>query len=67
MMMQMKRVCPFCGNTTVIVVDSEDLEKWQGGELIQNVFADRPAEWREVLKTGMCQECQWEFFGNPKL
>ena len=32
--------CPFCGDTTSVVVDAAGFVAWQSGELVQNALAD---------------------------
>lgn len=46
-------------------VSEAQLEAWQGGGLIQNVFPDLTPGQREFLKTGITDE-EWDhIFGHP--
>jgi hypothetical protein len=59
-------VCPICGVSAVLeLTDTEltNLNTWKSGNpqskigLVQDYFGSRPAEWREILLTGMHPEC----------
>ena len=57
--------CPFCGNVTLLPVNTEDFNAWQAGALIQDVMPYmEPAE-RETLISGLCDECQGRMFKDP--
>lgn len=56
-------VCPFCGKTTTIQVVGKDFYAWKfEGALIQNAMPYLPANVRETLISGICDECQDELF-----
>lgn len=56
-------VCPFCGKTTTIQVVGKDFYAWKfEGALIQNAMPYLPANVRETLISGVCDECQDELF-----
>lgn len=55
--------CTVCKNILVLEVNSEDLESWKAGELIQNAMPYLTAGERELLKTGICGECFDMMFG----
>lgn len=56
-------VCPFCGKATTIQVVEEDYCAWKfEGALIQNAMPYLPANVRETLISGVCDECQDELF-----
>jgi len=48
-----------CGQTTILEVDEEAFNKWQGGMLIQKAFPDLSATTRELLMTGTHDHC-WD-------
>lgn len=62
MLLNVKVVCPFCGNASVIEVNENDFERWLDGELAQKSFPYLTASERETLISGMCEYCQEEFF-----
>lgn len=56
-------VCPFCGKATTIQVVEKDYCAWKfEGALIQNAMPYLPANVRETLISGVCDECQDELF-----
>lgn len=58
--------CPFCGTETVTFVPSHGFYAWQDGELIQNALPGLTPEQRETLISGMCVECQHDFFDEDE-
>lgn len=51
--------CPFCGKYQEVEVKLEDYYKWIEGELAQKAFPYlTPAE-REIIISGICEEC-WD-------
>lgn len=59
-------VCPFCHKTTIIQVVEEDYLAWKfDGVLIQNAMPYLPANVREMLISGLCDDCQDEMFSCP--
>ena len=59
MMITKKSMFSGTANTMDLPVTREQLDRWQGGELIQNVFPFlSPAE-REFLMTG-CTDEEWD-------
>ena len=54
-------------NTMVLSITNAQLERWVGGELIQDVFPDLSVDQREFLMTGITPE-EWDLtFGEEKL
>lgn len=51
--------CPFCGVPRSIKVNVDDYDRWQNGELIQNVWPHFTPTQRELLITGICDPC-WD-------
>ena len=56
--------CTSCHKTSEVELESEDVKRWQGGELIQNVWPDISAEDRELLMTGIHSICWNTMFGE---
>ena len=57
--------CPNCGSVyTPDLCQSanfdEKLERWQKGDLIQNVWPDATPIQREQLQTGLCSDEGWD-------
>lgn len=52
-----ENTCPFCGKARSIQVAGKAFMKWQEGELIQNAMPNASADDRELLMTGMCDDC----------
>ena len=60
-------VCPFCHKATTIQVVEEDYLAWKfDGVLIQNAMPYLPANVREMLISGLCDDCQVEMFSPPE-
>lgn len=59
-----ERVCPFCGIRSTVSVSTDGFKAWQNGELIQNAMPELNATAREFLISGMCRNCQADFFGE---
>lgn len=59
MTMNLETRCPLCGAVSVVVVNAEDFEAWQNGELVQNAFPYLDANEREALVSGICPDC-WD-------
>lgn len=56
-------VCPFCHKATTIQIVEEDYLAWKyDGVLIQNAMPYLPANVREMLISGLCDDCQAEMF-----
>lgn len=58
--------CPFCGKNFEMRVPYEQYLKYRDGELVQNAFPDFTPEEREMLISGMCLDCQRDFFENEE-
>jgi hypothetical protein len=56
--------CMMCGDRTVVALDRVSIERWRGGELVQNVFPDLDADARELLISGTHPACWAEMFGD---
>ena len=54
-------------NSMELPITNAQLDRWTGGELIQNVFPDLSVDQREFLMTGITPE-EWDLtFGEEKL
>ncbi len=51
------RDCPFCGKTQRVSVSKEAFDKWNQGALIQNALPTLTDAEREILISGMCDDC----------
>jgi len=61
--MRIVRKSPFSGLMHEMEIDitEHQLERWQKGELIQNVFPRLTADEREFIKTGITAE-EWDHY-----
>ena len=55
--------CPFCGKTSYVEVKQADFDAWEAGALAQDVFEYLTATEREILISGLCEDCQNNIFG----
>lgn len=57
--------CMHCNKTSLMEVPEEGYKAWsRGGVLIQDAFPTLSLEDREVLKSGIHNECWEEMFGG---
>jgi hypothetical protein len=63
--MDLIQQCPFCGKSTKVVVSQVALSMYRAGSSIQEAFPKKSTFDREVIKTGMCYDCQEKTFGVP--
>lgn len=55
--------CPKCGKDSTICLSAEEFTKLQKGELItRNTFQNLSAEEREILISGICEDCWNKIF-----
>lgn len=54
--------CPFCGKDTMIEAPVDQADNFRNGTLVQDAFPCMPAEKREVLVSGICEDCQKSVF-----
>ena len=66
--MLIRRTSLFSGKSRVmdIPVTEDQLERWQNGELIQNVMPNLTPDQREFIMTGITSEEWDEAFGETK-
>ena len=65
--MQITRIDPFTQkeNTMELDITQAQLDRWQKGELIQNVFPYLTADEREFIKTGITPD-SWDVYLNEE-
>ena len=62
-MMTIITKCPFCGAYNEVEVEHNAYFEWKfNGYNIQDVMPDMPASKREMLISGICEDCQKEIF-----
>ena len=62
-MMTIEKVCPFCGEKTVIeVAEEQAFAYFFTDALVQDIFPKMEASSREVLISGICEDCQEKIF-----
>lgn len=62
---KIKKGCPFCGKTSEIEVDEVAYENYVRTSNLLQCFGNRNAFDRELIKTGICFDCQEKTFGVP--
>ena len=59
------KTCPFCGKDSAVEVDADGYFAWMyEGKLIQDAMPNIDASTREILISGICEECQKKIFGE---
>ena len=53
------RACVFCGQSETVMLDRAKIQRWQAGELVQDVWPEMRAEVRELLISGTHGAC-WD-------
>lgn len=61
---QIDKKCFHCGGINRILVETESLEKWHNGALIQDAFPHLTPTQRELIQTGTHPECWDEMFAE---
>ena len=59
--------CKECDMEYLLPVTTDQLLRWQQGELIQNAMPDLPRADRELFISGICGDCWRKMFGQPHL
>jgi hypothetical protein len=49
--------CPFCAKEQVLIVSTDNYHQWIQGMLVQKAFPMLSPSEREMLITGMCDDC----------
>ena len=65
-MKNITKVCPSCGEKTVVQIPETNYEEWQMGVCIQHALPEGTSEQRETLISGFCPECQKKVFGEEE-
>lgn len=55
-------MCPFCGRVQDVLVYDEDYSNWTQGMLAQEAFPYLTAAERELLISGICDDCWGDLF-----
>lgn len=55
--------CPWCGYISSVICKKADYDAYIAGALAQDAFADMDLRHREILISGMCLECQEQYYG----
>lgn len=63
-MTRVSRVCPECGERTLLDVPSDGFREWTTGTLVQKAFPTLTADEREILQTGIHSACWERLFGE---
>jgi len=58
------KTCPWCKKDSLITIDYDKWQRWQDGELIQNVFPEMSRSKREILISGTHPKCWDEMWGE---
>ena len=58
--------CVVCHLDSIVELETEKLERWIGGEHVQNVWPEKSADEREILITGIHPKCWNEIFGGSE-
>ena len=58
--------CRYCNGHHILAACAEDVDRWQGGELIQNAMPYLSADERELLISGTCGTCFDKMFGSEE-
>lgn len=57
--------CPVCQRTSVLKVPSKGVTAWEKGSYIQDAFPNLTASQREMIKTGIHEEC-WDILFSER-
>lgn len=58
--------CPLCGKLSWIFCEVSEWEAYTAGALAQNAFPNMSTTDRETVISGMCAECQSDFFTDEE-
>ena len=66
-MKQIVTECPYCHRKHVFTITDEQFNKYANGEsYIQTIFPELTAPEREMLITGICEECWNKIFSSEE-
>lgn len=57
-MVGVSKVCPICGQVTVVSIPKERYEEWQFGVSLNDAWPEGDSYDKETLKSGKCRNCQ---------
>lgn len=60
--------CPFCGKVTYVGCTFEQYKEYMlnPAALVQDIFPEKDTTERETIVSGMCKECQDNFFSEEE-
>jgi len=58
--------CIRCKDTHVLMVNKNDLKRWESGALIQDAMPYLTPDERELLISGICGTCFEQLFGEEE-
>jgi len=58
--------CIWCGGTSLLRLNSDDLTRWIRGAYVQDVWPEKTPEQREVIMTGTHPYCWDEMFSEQE-
>jgi hypothetical protein len=58
--------CMICGETAIVELDPQKVEKWRKGIHVQNVWPEMSADERELLISGTHSECWNKMFDEQE-
>ena len=58
--------CVFCQQNAIVIVNENEYNKWQDGELVQRAFPSMNKHEREMLISGTHPHCWDEMFADDK-
>ena len=56
--------CPSCNEVSEVLAPVDGFRRWQAGELIQDALPELTPDEREILISGICNDCWKEMFGE---
>ena len=56
--------CEYCDKSSLVVLPTDRFERWQSGQLVQDVFPDLSADLRELLLYGTHPACWVVMYGG---
>lgn len=54
---KLQNKCPFCGKVSEITCSEDGYKAWRNGTLAQEALPELSASEREVLISGICDDC----------
>lgn len=63
--MKITKRCPFCGKETTIDVEARRYKRFEAGVNVQQAFPNMHVFHRELLISGMCENCYEKIYNTP--